>query len=436
MNNIVGIRHEDKYKQERRVALTPKHVEKLVKDQKLKVLVQSSGKRIFKDKEYEKAGAIISDSLKKCPVIFGVKEIPISSLEPDKTYVIFSHVIKGQKYNMPMLKKMMELKSNLIDYEKIVDEQGRRLIFFGKFAGLAGMINSLWALGLRLKYKGYDTPFLKIKQAHLYDSLEQAKKTISEVGQEIAEKGLPKDLTPFVIGFTGYGNVSGGAQEICNLLASKEILPDELLELQNKTHLPDNIIYKVVFKEEHLFQPKDKNQKFELQDYYDNPQKYKNQFEKYIPILNLLINCIYWTEKYPKIITQDYLEKLFSKGVPKLTIIGDISCDINGSIGSTVRASEIDNPIYVYNPFTRNIKSGYKGEGLLMMTVDILPSELPAESSISFGNALFKYVKPIVNADYNVDFEKVKLPNTIKKAMILHKGNLTPDYQYISQYLK
>ena len=100
------------------------------------------------------------DFIKDCPVIIGVKEMPISFFEENKTYVFFSHVIKGQSYNMPMLKNMMKKKCNLIDYEKVEDELGRRLIFFGRFAGLAGMINSLWSLGIRLKHQGFETPFL------------------------------------------------------------------------------------------------------------------------------------------------------------------------------------------------------------------------------------------------------------------------------------
>ena len=132
MSNYIGIRHEDKYLLEKRAPLTPAHVERLVKQKKLDIIVQTSDKRIFKDEEYRKAGAEIAEDLDKCYVIFGVKEIPLSFFESSKTYVFFSHVIKGQPYNMSMLKRMMELKCNLIEYEKIIDEQGKRLIFFGK----------------------------------------------------------------------------------------------------------------------------------------------------------------------------------------------------------------------------------------------------------------------------------------------------------------
>jgi len=435
MKKNIGIRYEDKYVMERRVALPPKHIEKLIKDYKLNFFVESSDKRVFKDQEYTNAGATVTDNLNNCPVIFGVKEMPVSYFEPEKTYIFFSHTIKGQEYNMPMLKKMMELKCNLIDYERIVDEKERRLIFFGRYAGLAGMINSLWCLGIRLKYFGYNTPFLKLKQSHLYDSLEQAKKNISEVSKEIKEKGIPKELLPLVIGFAGYGNVSNGAQEIVDLLPVKEISPEELLKLKDKSNLSEDILYKVVFKEEHLFEPIDSNKKFELQDYFTNPKYYKSKFEKYIPYLTILMNCIYWTKECPKIITKDYLEKLYSDGNPKLTVIGDITCDPNGSIECTYKGTKIEDPVFVYNPMTREHKMGYKGNGLLIMAVDILPSELPRESSVGFGDALINYIEPIASADYNLSFEKLILPKPIKKALILHKGNLTPDYKYIAEFL-
>ncbi len=436
MSVLIGIRHEDKYTMERRVAITPRHVEKLIKHHKLDFVVQSSPKRIFSDEEFRKAGASVENDLKKCNVIFGVKEIPESFFEPEKTYVFFSHVIKGQSYNMPMLKKMMELGCNLIDYERIVDDQNKRLIFFGKFAGLAGMINSLWSVGQRLKEYGYDeNPFLKIKQAHHYHSLEEAKQEISEVGQQIAQKGLPKDLLPFTIGFTGYGNVSIGAQEIANLLPSKEISPEKLLELKNRGNIPSNVIYKVVFKEKHLSKRIDGSE-FDLQDYYQHPEKYENDFEQYIPHLSILMNCMYWDARYPRIVTKDYMAQAFKNGRPKMLVIGDVTCDPDGSIEFTHKGTEIEDPVFVYDPFTRKPTMGFKGEGMLVMAVDILPSELPRDSSEAFADALFNFIKPIAHADYEQPFEDLDLPRAIKKALILHKGQLTPDYKYIEQYLK
>ncbi|MCB0804407.1 MAG: hypothetical protein KDC05_01340 [Bacteroidales bacterium] len=435
MNKMIGIRHEDKYVMERRVAITPDHARKLIRDKGLEILVESSAKRIFSDQEFENAGAGIVEDLTPAPVIFGVKEMPIDFFEEEKTYIFFSHVIKGQPYNMPMLRKMMEKKVNLIEYEKIANDSGQRLIFFGRYAGLAGMINSLWSLGQRLKVQGIETPFLRIEQAHTYNSLEEAKQIISEVGTEIAENGLPGDLTPLTIGFTGYGNVSNGAQEIAALLPIKEISPDELPALSKRSNLPSNVLYKIVFKEWHLSAHKDPETDFNLEEYYAYPENFRSVFEQYIPHLTLLMNCMYWDNRYPRIVTKDYLEKLFTGEKPKLSVIGDVTCDPDGSIECTHKGTEIEDPVFVYDPATRQPSMGFMGNGVLVMAVDILPSELPRESSEAFSKALFKFVPAIATANYSVDFETLDLPSPVKRAMILHRGKLTPDYQYISEYL-
>lgn len=434
MSNFIGIRHEDKYKQELRAPLTPKHVSRLVKQKKLDIVVQNSSKRIFSDEEYVQAGARIAKDLKKCSVIFGVKEIPESFFEPEKTYVFFAHVVKGQPYNMNMLRKMMELKCNLIDYEKVVDEQGKRLIFFGRYAGMAGMINSLWALGLRLRESGYHSNLARLKQAHRYHSLTEAKDDISGIGQLIAENGIPHELRPFVIGISGYGNVSQGVQEILGLLPVKEISPAKLLDLHKRKKLPDNLVYKVIFKEEDLFEHVN-GESFDLHDYYANPHLYRSKFEKYIPLLSMFINCVYWDKRYPRLVTREYLKKIYAKGNPKLTVIGDISCDVEGSVECTLKPTEIDDPLFVYNPDTEKITMGHQGHGILVMAVDILPAELPRDSSDGFGDVLVNFVKPIADADFNEHFDDLDLPKAIKKALILHRGELTPEYKYMEAFL-
>ncbi len=435
MNKRIGIRHEDKYVMERRVALPPDTVKELIK-QGLEVFVERSPKRIFKDQEFVEAGATVAHSLSQSPVIFGVKEIPPAWFEEGKTYIFFSHVIKGQPYNMPMLRAMMEKKCSLIDYEKIADENGKRLIFFGRFAGLAGMINSLWSFGERMKTLGIETPFTGIKQSHTYNSLAEAEAAVRQAGEIIKTQGLPESLVPFTIGFTGYGNVSQGAQHIANILPTIEITPSELLQLKERGIYSGKIIYKVVFKEEDLSEHIDPQGKFELQDYYRHPEKYKNQFEKYPPHLSILMNCMYWDERYPRILTKNYIEKLYQQGNMKLQVVGDVTCDPDGSIEFTHKGTNIEDPVFVYNPLDRKPTMGFKGDGILVMAVDILPSELPREASESFGHALIRFVPAIATANYDLDFDKIALPHEIKRAMILHKGKLTPDYEYIHEYLK
>lgn len=421
---------------ERRVPLVPADIRRLIQAEGLEFFVETSAKRIFADEDFEKAGAIVTDDLSECPVIFGVKEIPVERLEPAKTYIYFAHVVKGQPHNMEMLKKLMALGCSLIDYERIVDDMGKRLIFFGRYAGLAGMINTLWSLGQRLEEFGIITPFLDIAQTHNYHSLEEARKVVSKVGQKIIEKGLPTQLKPLVIGITGYGNVAQGAQEILSLLPVKEILPDELPGLYKHSHLPDNIIYKVVFREEHMVEPRQPDSHFDLPEYYQHPEKYRSVFMQYLPHLTALVNCIYWDPRYPRLLTKDQAEQLFQEGQPKLTVIGDITCDPDGSVELTHRGTEIENPVFVYDPFTRQQTDGFKGVGFLVMAVDILPSELPREASLFFSEVLRRYVGPIAGADFNVPYEALDLPGPIKRALILHQGKLAPGYQYMEKFIQ
>ncbi|OFX74556.1 MAG: hypothetical protein A2X12_11735 [Bacteroidetes bacterium GWE2_29_8] len=428
---IIGIRREDKYIHERRVAIIPKHVEKLIKEHNLKFIIQPSKNRIYTDNEYVNSGALVSEDLSMCDMIVGVKEVSMRDIFPNKTYMFFSHTIKGQANNMTMLKQLINCKSNLIDYEKISDDNNKRLIFFGKYAGNAGCIDTLWAIGQKLKHKNINNPFLKLKQTKDYNSLDEAIIAIKDIARNINVKGLLENKTPFIIGITGYGNVAKGVKEVLNYLNIEEITPQRLLE----GDLDCNKIYTVTFKENDISINKDNPDHFDLNDYYKNPQNYINNFEQYIDKLSVLFNCMYWAPEYPRLITKDFLNNLYSKGEPKLLICGDISCDINGPIASTIKASSIDKPTFVYNPITDKATDGFEGYGLLTMAVDILPTELPREASISFSKALFDFIPQMAKADFNNSFEEVDLPKPIKKALILHKGKLTPDFKYIEKFL-
>jgi alpha-aminoadipic semialdehyde synthase len=436
MKYMIGIRREDKNKWERRVPLTPEHVRELIQDHSVEVWLQPSPIRIFSDEEYIQAGAKIQEDLSPCPVVFGVKEMPLGFFQPHNTYVFFSHVIKGQDYNMPMLKRMLELRCQLIDYEKVVDEEKRRLIFFGKHAGIAGMIDTLWALGQRLSWEKIPNSFKQIKIAHQYESLAKAKEEISEVGKKIKSDGLNKSLLPFICGITGYGNVSHGVQEILDLLPIKEISPDEIFPLVESAEYSKNHIYKVVFKEKHTVEPISPADRFELQDYYDHPEKYRSKFETYIPHLSLFVNCIYWDKRYPKLVTKKYLKQLYAgKEKPRLRVIGDISCDIEGSVECNLKWTEPDKPIYAYDPFQDRAIDGYEGKGPVVLAVDNLPCEISKEASIYFSQVLKPFIPEIVKADFSVDFDQCNLPLPIKNAVIVYHGELTSNYRYLKNYL-
>ncbi len=430
---FIGIRREDKNEWERRVPLIPEDLIEIKEKYKIDTLIQPSVIRCFPDNDYRSKGFTVVEDLSRANVVFAVKEIPIPFFRKGKTYVFFSHTIKGQPYNMPMLKKLMELECNLIDYEKITNEKGVRLIFFGNFAGYAGMIETLHILGQKLKLNGYSTPLEKIKQPYEYASVEDAKRKIKEVAEEIKKVGLPKKLCPVIIGFAGYGNVSKGAQEIFDILPNKIITPEILPTLHNSLTLDNSNFYKVVFKEEHLVKRIEGN--FNLQEYFAHPEHYVSKFDTYIPYLSALVNCIYWDEKYPRLVTKKYLkDSMLTSGI-KLQVIGDISCDVDGAVEITHKVTKPDNPAFTYFYDTEKFKDGIEREGITVMAVDNLPCEFPIESSASFSRVLKEFVPGIVNADFNSDFDELELPLPIKAALILHKGKLTKNYTYLTKFL-
>ena len=433
MKKIIAIRHENKYEMERRVPIIPDHVGSLIK-KGYEIHVQSSAKRVFTDDEYRNAGAIVNNDISDADIIFGVKEIPMQDLMPGKTYMFFSHVIKGQSYNMPMLKKLMDLKCNLIDYEKVTDEFNKRLIFFGKYAGFAGMINTLWSVGQRYQKLGIETPFLQLRQSYTYSSLAEAKKAINKVGYDIMKHGLPKEILPFIVGITGYGNVGMGAQEILHLLPVKEVFPEDLTLLKDDIS-NGKVVYKAVFKEQDSVKHTVGDRPFDLQHYYQHPEEYTTQFNKYLENLSVLVHGAYWDARYPRVITKSEISELYSKPNPKLKVIGDISCDPDGGIEFTHKGTEINDPVFVYNPATDTPTMGFEGDGICVMSVDILPSELPRDASRGFSDALRPFVESIVECDFSMDYDNLTIAPAIKRALILHNGKLTKPFEYISKYL-
>lgn len=253
---------------------------------------------------------------------------------------------------MPLLSKLLDLSCTLIDYEKITDENGRRLVFFGNYAGLAGMIDTIWAFGKRLAWEGTINPFEEIKCACDYPDLPAAKEAIARVGDIIAKKGLPDAIAPLVVGITGYGNVSLGAQEILDILPVEEISPAELLKINKTRKLSNRIIYKVIFKEQDMVECRENDCSFDLQEYYDYPERYRGVFERYLPHLDILVNCIYWEPIYPRLFSKKTVKELYEKGEWCLKVIGDITCDVEGAIECTIKATEPGNPVYVYDPVT------------------------------------------------------------------------------------
>jgi alpha-aminoadipic semialdehyde synthase len=436
MANRIGIRLEDKNAWERRSPLTPDGVGQL-SSQGIEILVERFARRAFPDASYAAAGATLSDDVRRCEIVLGIKEMPTDYFRPGGAYVFFSHTIKGQPYNMDMLRSLVDRRCTLLDYEVVTDAKGRRLIFFGRFAGIAGMIDTFWTLGRRLGAMGHATPFQELKPAHEYADLDAAKAAVSAVGRRIAAKGLPDVLRPMAVGFTGYGHVSRGAQEVFDLLPHVEVAPDQLGDFVEGGTAPGDRLAKVVYREEHLVDPVDPSGAFDLQHYYDHGEQYRSRFGPHLEWLTVLVNGIFWAPQYPKLADADQLRTLFAGPErPRLLAVGDITCDVDGSLACTVRDTEPGDPVYVYDPVTRAATSGFEGPGLAVMAVGNLPCELPREASETFSEALAPFIPALAHANLEGDLEKTGLPDPIRRSVILWRGDFAPEFNYMNEFLR
>ena len=436
MNTMIGIRREDINRWEKRVPLIPSHARELADRQAMEFRVQPSDIRVFTDTDYRAAGLTVAEGLSPCPIVLALKEIPIELIERGKTYMFFSHTAKGQPQNMPMLKRFLELGCTIIDYEKMVDEKGRRVLYFGNYAGHAGMVDTLWALGRRLEVEGTPNPFTSLRPTHTYANLVEAREAVAGLGARIAAEGLPAGLDPLVIGFFGYGHVSQGAQEIFDLLPAETVPPAGLRALVGRGGGDGRRVYKTVFREEDMVRPADPAGTFDLQDYYDRPERYRPVTEGFVPYLTALVNGIYWTPKFPKYVTKGFLRTLYGGGArPRLRVVGDITCDIGGSIECTVMPTDSENPVYVYDPLTDKATLGFAGRGPAVLAVYNLPAELPLESSTYFSGKLKEHMPAVAAARFDRPFAECGLPDVLRRAVIVYRGELAPDYAYLAKHL-
>ena len=430
------IRAEDKNRWERRAPVVPADLAAIVRDTGARALVERSDKRFFSLDQYAEAGAVGCEGMADGEVILGVKEIPIEKILDGKTYLFFSHTIKGQPDNMPLLQRIIDSGSTLIDYEKITDGHGRRLIYFGPFAGDAGAIDILSLMGEHWADKGIDTPFAAVRRAHQYDSVEAARAHLAEIGDKIRKDGLPEALSPFTVGILGYGNVSGGAQQVIDCLPTERIPADEIEAFFANGRGNRHTVYVTVFKEQDLVEPVAAGAAFDLKEYFDHPERYRSRFERFLPSYTLLVNAVYWEKRYPRFVTWEGLKRLAQgKPAPKLSGIADITCDTAGSIECNVKSTDSDMPAYRVDPVAGTTSDGHLGEGIVLLAVDNLPCELPNDSSSFFSSQLKPFVPGLLNADYDSTLEASGLPPEIQKAVIVYNGRLTPDYEYLNAYL-
>ncbi|KAH6597557.1 hypothetical protein BASA61_003126 [Batrachochytrium salamandrivorans] len=424
----IGIRREGKNRWERRVPLVPSHVLHLTKDLGATVYIQPSSKRVISDDLYRQAGAIVQDDLSAAHVIVGVKEVPVAQLIKDKTYIYFSHTHKAQKYNMPMLQNVLDKKIRLIDYELMTNEDGSRLVQFSRFAGYAGMIDTLYAVGHRLLGLGYGSPFLSMGMTHQYRSLEEGCLDVAATGDVIKQDGIPKQLGPMVFVFVGGGNVAQGALHVFEKLPHEWVSSNDLAALASSTDFDHRKLYACKILPEDYLVRKDGGE-FVCEDYFKNPEQYKSIFhEKIAPYASVIVNGMFWTEKYPRLMTIDQTHQLASENNLRLLTLSDISCDINGPFEFMSYSSTIDTPTFMYDPVNKSTHHSVEGRGIQIMSIDNLPTELPLEASEYFSTALVPFISELAkgNADH---------PVIQRAAITTTKGELVDKYKHLKSSL-
>jgi len=388
----------------------------------------------------------INEDISEAKVILGVKEVPLDYLMPNKTYVYFSHTIKGQPANMPALNDILRKNIRLIDYECIKEKDNKfgkqeRLVAFGRFAGLAGAIDFLQGLGEFLLHKKFISPFMHTGYSYMFPGLDEAMHSVTQVGKLIENKKLPKKLCPFIIGVTSSGRVSKGAQEILKLLPHELISADKIEELftTRKDQVRSDCVYITVLESEHMYRHKEKTNYFEKKDFYTNPHNYKSIFaEKFVPHLSVLVHCMFWDPKFPRILSLEDAHNLSEKKQFRLLGISDITCDFKGSIELLQKFTTIENPFFAIDPLTGVMFDDFEKmteNSIIYHAVDHLPAELPIDSSKHFSDKLTCFMKAISESNYPSDYypseEESDLPVEIYRACETWNGKLMPRYAYL-----
>ncbi|KAG8223056.1 hypothetical protein J437_LFUL002004 [Ladona fulva] len=385
----------------------------------------------FEQEGLPDAGAIVQEDISEATVIFGVKQVPVDSLIPDKTYCFFSHVIKGQEANMPLLDAVLEKNIRLIDYEKLVDDSGQRVVAFGKYAGVAGMVNILHGLGLRLLALGHHTPFMHIGPAHNYRSSSMARQAIRDAGYEISLGMMPKSIGPLTFIFTGSGNVSQGAQEVFQELPHEYVPPEMLKKVAE--HGANNKLYACeVSRTDHL-EHKETGM-YDPQDYEENPSSYISTFSKKIaPYASVIINGIYWAVSSPKLMTIPDAKYLLrpantpwlpsSVGSPtlphRMLAICDISADPGGSIEFMNECTTIDTPFCLYDA-DRNKDTKSKLKAIIASNGRLTPN--------------FEYIHELRLANRNSQLAMMDRQSASKKVLVLGAGFVSaPVVEYLTR---
>jgi alanine dehydrogenase len=394
----LGILREEKNPPDKRVPFTPLQCSELIRDHPgLEIVVQKSPLRCYTDEEYSSFGLPLADDMSSCDLLMCIKEVPPDKMIPNKKYIFFSHTIKKQPHNKKLLQAALAKKITLIDYECLTDKNRNRVIGFGRYAGIIGAYDGVLGYGKRYN-------LFQMKPAYQCRDRD-------ELEVELSRVRLPN----IKILITGGGRVANGVIETLGILKIRKVTPYEFLHCSYREP-----VYCQLHSKDY-YQAKD-GASWNSKDFYSHPENYVSTFLPYTKACDLLITAHFWDGKAPQLFTKDQMK------MPDFHIseIADITCDINGSIPSTLKASSIAEPFYGYNPLTEQIDIPFSKNATTIMAVDNLPCELPRESSEDFGKEFIERVIPFLFAE---DSEGM-----IERATIVKDGKLMPAYEYLRDY--
>ncbi|MGR6088737.1 MAG: NAD(P)-dependent oxidoreductase [Arcticibacter sp.] len=396
----IGIIREGKVPHDHRVPFSPVQCKQIMElFPGTEVVVQPSPFRCYTDAEYLAEGITMAEDLNSCEVLMGVKEVPIELLIPGKKYFFFSHTIKKQPHNQKLMHALLENNIDMIDYECLVDPEGNRVIGFGRYAGIVGAYNGIMGYGEMYK-------LFKLKPAHL-----------SHDKKELFQ-GLSQISVPNVkIIITGGGRVAHGAEETMGAMNIRKVTPYEFLNYAFREPVYTQL-------HSHDYHESIDGKPFSKYDFYNHPEQFRSTFLKYAGVCDVLIHCAYWDMRAPVLFTL----KEMSDPMFHISVIADVTCDINGSIPSTTRATTIDDKFYGYNPITGKEEEPFKQGTITVMSIDNLPCELPRDASEGFGKNLMERVLPsLLGNDES---------GLISRATICSNGKLGERFEYLKDYAK
>lgn len=395
----IGLIKERKTPADNRVTLTPVQCRHIMdKYPGVEIVAEPSDIRCFKDSDYVAEGVKLTDDLAGCDILLGVKEVPKEMLIPGKTYFFFSHTKKKQPYNQSLMHALIAKNIRLIDYECLTFKDEQRILGFGLFAGIVGAHNGLLTYGK--KYGLYNLP-----PAHTVDDF-----------PELINTYRKNRLPSIKIAITGSGRVAAGIVEVMTHLDIESVEPEDYL-----THQYDYPVY-THLKGSNLYARKDNNLYYR-DDFHANPAMYKCLFTNYVAQTDILMNGIYWDEHIARL----FEKKDIQRKDWRVSVIADITCDIDGSVPINVGATTIADPVYGIDRKTFEQVAPYQDtqDVIDVMAIDNLPNELPKDASHYFGAHFEKYVlKELLSGDSDI----------IRRATICEGGRLTADYEYLADY--